>query len=434
MGYSPLSTSPASLSLNSFDRDAQDHATTDGAPKPFERRPIISWRTEPKFEISVNFRGVGRHMIPILLALLPSFVLPSKSKKPRKLFPTSYLDGLRGVAALFVFIHHYAVVFTASSLTGYHLEKGAKGSHDWFFLMPLIRVVHSGRFMVVIFFVISGYVLSYRSLKLARQGKHLELLDSLGSSMFRRWLRLHLPVVASTFLAFMLARWGFWTEMPKGWEHSATGTYIAVQTVPFPRSKGSFTTQLWGTYFPLSFHLERRLTTCVDWYVDARQLCDPFLYGRPALSRYNVGILWTIPVEWMGSMLVFAVVLGISRTRTWVKLGVLLILIYRTHQTARWAPACFLSGILLAEVSFIYSRPIEPSTTSLDFNEKAVETTRTKRYLSRAYKIFFVLLFITGLYIGSHPQHGWQETPGYRWLFKNLPQSYAKKNDERGSF
>jgi len=130
-------------------------------------------------------------------------------------------------------------------------------------------------------------------------------------------------------------------------------------------------------------------------------------------------------------MLVFAVVLGISRSKTWVKLGVLLLLIFRTHQTARWVPATFITGIFLAEVSFLYSRPIEPSATALDFNEKVVETTKTKRYL---YKMFFIFLFITGLYIGSHPTSGWADSPGYRWLYKSLPKSYANRPDERTSF
>ena len=260
-GYSPLTTSPTtSLSLNLFDQDSQDHVITDGAPRPPERRPLVSWTTEPSFEISVNTHGIRRQMIPILLALLPSFILSSKGKKPRKLFPTSYLDGLRGVAAFFVVIHHYAHLYTESSMTGWHYEKAAKGSYDWFLLMPLIRVVHSGHFMVAIFFVISGYVLSYRSLKLARQGKYLELLDSLSSSVFRRWLRLHLPVVASTFLGFILARFGMWHNLPKGWAHSSTPTYIAFQSLPVPSPKGSFMSQLWGTYSSLSFHLKARLT------------------------------------------------------------------------------------------------------------------------------------------------------------------------------
>lgn len=100
--------------------------------------------------------------------------------------------------------------------------------------------------MVAIFFVISGYVLSYRSLKLASEGKPIQLLDSLASSVFRRWLRLHLPVIASTFIAFILARHNLWSDMPVGWEHSATGSYQIPKSVGLPVPNGTFFMQLRG--------------------------------------------------------------------------------------------------------------------------------------------------------------------------------------------
>jgi peptidoglycan/LPS O-acetylase OafA/YrhL len=90
------------------------------------------------------------------------------------------------------------------------------------FLVPILRIIHSGRFMVVIFFVISGYVLSYRGLQLAREGKTEKLLESLSSSVFRRWLRLHLPVTVSTFIAFLLARGGYWINLTPDWNHSGS--------------------------------------------------------------------------------------------------------------------------------------------------------------------------------------------------------------------
>ena len=102
--------------------------------------------------------------------------------------------------------------------------------------------------MVVIFFVISGYVLSYRSLKLARQGKQVELLDSLASSVFRRWLRLHLPVAASCLLAFIFARLDLWNRMPKGWEHDPTGkTHRSTFIVSLPRANGRLFHELGST-------------------------------------------------------------------------------------------------------------------------------------------------------------------------------------------
>ena len=224
--------------------DVADHESDIPEPKVLETPPPITWRINPTLSVSINLVEVQRHCKPFLLFVLPSFLRTRANKTPRKLYPTSYLDGLRGVAALFVVIHHYAYTFTASSLQGWHA--GPEGSHNWFFQLPLIRVVHSGRFMVAIFFVISGYVLSYRSLKLAREGKPAELLDSLASSVFRRWLRLHLPVIVSTFIAFLAARANFWTDMHAGWEHDPLGTYLYPKPVALPTRQGTLVEQLWG--------------------------------------------------------------------------------------------------------------------------------------------------------------------------------------------
>lgn len=88
--------------------------------KSRETLSFISWRTTPSFEILFNLDRVQHLVLLTLLALLPSFVRPSVRRAPRKLFPTSYLDGLRGVAALFVVMHHYALtyVFGRFPLTG----------------------------------------------------------------------------------------------------------------------------------------------------------------------------------------------------------------------------------------------------------------------------------------------------------------------------
>lgn len=143
--------------------------------------------------------------------------------------------------------------YTATAPLGYHTSE--EESHNWFFQLPIIRVVHSGRFMVTIFFVISGYVLSYKSLKLAREGKHIQLLDTLASSVFRRWIRLHLPVIASTLVAFVLARYNLWIDMPYGWEHSPTGSYAYPKPNPFPSQIGPLALQLRGKSQVYCIHL-----------------------------------------------------------------------------------------------------------------------------------------------------------------------------------
>lgn len=59
---------------------------------------------------------------------------------------------------------------------------------------------------LISFFAIPGCVLSARGLKLVKHGKMSEFLSSLISSVFMRWLRWHLRVIASMCIALFISR------------------------------------------------------------------------------------------------------------------------------------------------------------------------------------------------------------------------------------
>ncbi|TVY84719.1 hypothetical protein LSUE1_G003028 [Lachnellula suecica] len=361
--------------------------------------PTTFWKRESPHASTLRL-PIQQWIVNLAIALLPSFLITPKDKPPRKIYKTSYLDGLRGVAALFVVFHHYAITFTAISQEGYHDETSPE-THEWLLLLPFVRVIHSGKFMVSIFFVISGYVLSYRGLKLAREGKGVELLESLGSSVFRRWLRLHLPVIASTFLAFLLARGDAFTGLNEGWSHE-----VIQKREPLPVHMDSFGEQFW------------------DWYYNTVALCDPMRYGAAFSSTYNINNLWTIPVEWMGSMVVFVTVLGIANMRTWVKVAILVGLVSWCENTTRWEPATFLCGALLAELSLVRSAYLELSTLPVS-DEKTFRVNRSPGLLHIAPKIGWALVFLFGIYLGSHPQNFAEHTPGYRALIAMIPSQWT---------
>jgi hypothetical protein len=95
-------------------------------------------------------------------------------RKTRTLHSTSYLDGLRGVAALFVVFAHYQASYFPYLGEGWHQisgqqQDGEEGGmqqreNNYLVQLPLLRTFYAPRFMVCIFFVISGYVLSQKSL------------------------------------------------------------------------------------------------------------------------------------------------------------------------------------------------------------------------------------------------------------------------------
>ena len=117
--------------------------------------------------------GISALFSPILASLKPSFLRsPSPTTKPQQ-HRTSYLDGLRGVAALFVVFAHYEATYFPSLNPAWHagdasVVEGAQAvtpnKNNNLLQLPIIRAIYTGPFMVAIFFVISGHVLSQKAL------------------------------------------------------------------------------------------------------------------------------------------------------------------------------------------------------------------------------------------------------------------------------
>ena len=120
-----------------------------------------------------------RHIKRGFLALIPSPIqrrlAPQLSKAPR-IHPTSYLDGLRGLASFIVFAHHYTCEYVYPYVAYYGVSSEKVPSSP--VQLPFIRVAFAGRPMVHIFFVISGFVLSKKPLELARSHNYDGLLTT----------------------------------------------------------------------------------------------------------------------------------------------------------------------------------------------------------------------------------------------------------------
>jgi peptidoglycan/LPS O-acetylase OafA/YrhL len=73
--------------------------------------------------------------------------------------------------------------------------------------LPILRLVlQGGYFAVGVFFVMSGYVCAIKPLKLSRSGKPEEARKVIGSSIFRRLLRLGAPATIATTMSWFIDR------------------------------------------------------------------------------------------------------------------------------------------------------------------------------------------------------------------------------------
>ncbi|OAA68226.1 hard surface induced protein [Niveomyces insectorum RCEF 264] len=275
-----------------------------------------------------------------LRALLPSFVAtvvwpePPQQQQPRRLAvggrrPTAYLDGLRGVASAVVFVCHYTEQRHDYFTPTYGLNDAFDGSRSAFLQLPYVRLVYSGRPMVHIFFVISGFVLAYRPLQLlhASSGGHGQdegggggdtaalgrVCGALASSTFRRPIRLLLPCVVSTLAVAALTQ---------------TGWFVFSFTPPAEASVAAELRHWCGNF-----------VHAIAW---------PWAWDHDLRPHYDVH-LWTIPIELAHSLLLFLVLLALVRLRTRLRRALNALLVVYCMAVGKWAASEFLAGLFLAE-------------------------------------------------------------------------------------
>jgi peptidoglycan/LPS O-acetylase OafA/YrhL len=135
--------------------------------------------------------------------LVPSFLSPNDKHVRDKIRPTDFLDGMRGYAAFAVYCCHFFLPTHPQAHMGYG---GNNGVNDyWLPQLPIIWLIYSGKLCVCLFFVISGFSISWRPLELVRKGSYKSLFDAMVSATFHRPLRLYLPFFATLCITFLLA-------------------------------------------------------------------------------------------------------------------------------------------------------------------------------------------------------------------------------------
>lgn len=299
---------------------------------------------------------------------------------PRKqqLRRTAYLDGLRGFAALLVYWHHHQLWAheTSNVEDVFECSWGYKGEYHLATMHGIRTFFTGGHFAVTVFFVISGYVLSLKPLTLLQAGEQAKLGDNVGSALFRRWLRLYLPVIATTFL--YMTSWhafGIWTVG----NHQET-----------------YGQELWS------------------WYTEFKNFSFIFNTGGDPWFSYNFHV-WSIPVEFKGSIVIYTASTAFSRCTRNARLACELTLIwYFMYVTDAWYCAAFMSGMILCDLDLLAANNDLPDFFSRfrPFKELIF------------YNLFFISLYLGGVPSMNSDVETFRGNPGWYFLSFLKPQAF----------
>ncbi|CAK4031428.1 acyltransferase like [Lecanosticta acicola] len=318
--------------------------------------------------------------------LKPEFLQRKKAAAPRK-GNTAWLDGLRGGAALTVCIMHLTV-YTHTDMElcyGDRLPNGQLNTSPA--ALPILRIPFTGgHYSVMLFFVISGYVVPRRLITLLHEGRKDDFVEAVCSAIVRRPGRLFIPVALSTlFLAVVMG-------------------HIIALPVPFPFYKSNI---VWELY---------------NWFGD---MCLFLFYHRFQLlfTWYNFHT-WTIPVELRGSLWLFVWLFAThqmaTRSRVLLTCAKLFYLVF-------WTPggwySCFFCGMLTSELDLL----AESGQVRLPWD--GLRNFFIRRPRLRMFVLHLTLLI--GLYLACQPSSDGKpreellgECYGWKTLNRLIPGSY----------
>ncbi len=222
------------------------------------------------------------------------------------------VDGLRGIAALNVVVAHFFAAFMPSVLHKNYptIFESKINSNILLDVLssPFFTVFYNGHFAVLIFFLLSGYVLTIPYFTKKNSNRILE------KRLWARYFRLSAPIFLAVLISFTFYFFGFY------WNVQAANL--------------SGSTSWLGSFFPVGISL-----------VDALRegLYKSIILGQSSL----VPPLWTLKVEFIGSL--YVLLFYISKPERYLTLLMLIvfILIYVIHgQDSIYYYAIFIGSIL----------------------------------------------------------------------------------------
>jgi hypothetical protein len=175
----------------------------------FRAIPLFLVHASSKFAFIPAARGLVSFSIPSVFSTSSSKISaasrPADPQIAAQRASTDCLDGIRGVTAFAVMIFHYS----SHAYPTIRIAYGYNGNSN-LRKLPFVKIWYSGGFMVFLFFVISGYVLSVRAVRLMTRRGQDHILPVLSSMTFRRVLRLGLPSLAMSSSPIYVSAPDYW--------------------------------------------------------------------------------------------------------------------------------------------------------------------------------------------------------------------------------
>ncbi|RYP78155.1 hypothetical protein DL769_003236 [Monosporascus sp. CRB-8-3] len=270
----------------------------------------------PRFQLLETARPNARW----LWTLVPFCIARPLGKTDRTLpttTSTTYLNGIRGLACWIVLNHHMTMDYYKSWIfKAYGAED--PDENQYFFQLPIVRVVHTGKGMVCLFFALSGFVLGYSSLRKINSYHPEEvaddLLTGLCSALLRRGIRLFTPMFVLAFITSILTYYMPWGDV----DHDAP----------------SLMAQLYKSYL-----------SCVA-------VMNPYVWESHKMPKHFPHA-WTLALEYRLSLALFLVLIATCRLTTIPRKMVILgVAIWSVYCDRRWDVMGFMGGLLVAELRF----------------------------------------------------------------------------------
>ncbi|KAI1357304.1 acyltransferase family-domain-containing protein [Xylaria arbuscula] len=371
--------------------EKEEHEEVEGNTLSF--RPVPSTAHNTRHKRLSFLRGLG-----LLKILLPSFICatstPSALHRQR---PTAWLDGLRGVAAVFVVLHHMSLIWFS-----WDIHNGWNTWNDHFIQLPIIRLSISGPANVMLFFVISGYALSWKPLNLIQISEHTKMYQGLASSIFRRHSRLFLPAVIICSPAPIIAYHGGYSGegMPGA----------AIRPMNPPR-------------------LDNVWEQLGHYVVSIMPLSD--LYGSGLIAWVYSDALWTLPIEFKSSLVVFSLLLALSKCTIRSRVLITLCVAFYSFWYFHWGELLFVGGMLVVEVNLWFQRSETRNKLALDEEEARFALKRRSLYSTGGrtrvcHGTCCTAAFLIGLFVLSMPEHNRRvsDSYGFETLTELIPTRF----------